>query len=110
MKKSTRYLNDMTKQKLPPICDLCNKEITSESQYKMTFQPKSFVKGSWYKGHDGDCCHKCFVEICSRGFKPTFIKMMADPAWNESMPKSKKWIPDPSDSQQKLSTNPELTA
>ncbi len=102
----------MTIPKQKPICDFCSKEIDFETtQYTIKVSPKSFVRGVWYKETRADMCHKCHVELCSRGyFKPKYQKMIQDPTWDESMPKSKKWIPDISDPQKVLSTNPELTA
>ena len=101
----------MTIPKVKPNCDICNKQIQpEETQYTMKVAPKSFVRGVWYKETRGDMCHKCHLDMCSRGFKPTYQKMIQDPTWNEGDPKSKKWIPDMSDPQKVLSTNPELTA
>ncbi len=100
----------MTRPIVKPNCDICSKQIEpNETQYILKVAPKSFVRGIWYKETRGDMCHKCHMDMCSRGFRPKYVKMIKNPVWTEGS-KDEKWIEDISDPQKVLSTNPELTA
>ena len=79
----------MTRQKLPDICDFCAKEIDSETQYTLeAFQGKSTFGDIRIKDFNKlDCCHKCWLEICTNGHKPKLVKEQKNPGW---VPGSKK--------------------
>ena len=73
----------MTRQKLPDVCNFCGKDIDSEMQYV----------SEWFQGRSSfgekrvrlkeklDACHKCFLEICENGLKPTWIKEQKNPQY-----------------------------
>ena len=89
----------MTRQKLPDICNFCGKSIESEKQYVSEwFEGRSTFgnERTRAKSHM-DCCHKCFTEICSNGYKPNFIAEIKNPNYVAgSKEASKKYfIPKP---------------
>ncbi len=71
----------MTKQKLPDTCDFCGKSIDSEMQYASEwFQGKTTFSDPRIRLKERlDCCHKCFLEVCTNGLKPTWIKEQKNP-------------------------------
>jgi hypothetical protein len=78
----------MTTQRLPSICDFCAQEIVSEMRYRLDINQKSKVsiKGQFVKcSNSADMCHTCFMEVCTNGFKPKWVKLVKDEATG-------KWI------------------
>ena len=71
----------MTKPKVPYTCDFCAKEISSEKQYVLeAFEGKSSFSDPRIRAKSKlDCCHKCFLNICENGLKPTWIKEQKNP-------------------------------
>lgn len=92
------------KQKLPDKCDMCGKEITSETQYtSQWFQGKSTFSSPRIRAKKTmDTCHPCFLEICKIGYKPEWIKEIKNPQYKKgsTVPEEKPYYieviePDP---------------
>lgn len=77
----------MTRQQLPAVCDFCAKNVTSEMQYRLDINQKGSGKGQFVKcSNSADMCHDCFIEVCSNGFKPKWIKLVKNEStgkWDE---------------------------
>ena len=73
----------MTRKRNPDTCDFCGNDIDSEMQYCLeVYQGRStFSQGEQTKGMNMDCCHKCFLEICSHGYKPEWKTTIKNPNW-----------------------------
>jgi len=86
----------MTKKYLPPVCDVCAQDITTEMKYRFDISQSNGVKGSFVKcDNSADMCHNCFIKICTNGFKPKWIKGIKNPD-------SGKWDWSDLETQQKL--------
>lgn len=86
---------DMTRQTLPDICDICGKEISSESQYVFEpYQGKKTFGDEITKGKIIDCCHKCFMAIAKNGYKPEWKTLKKNPNYVAGSKKSdeKYWL------------------
>jgi hypothetical protein len=77
----------MTRKIQPAVCDFCAKDITTEMQYRLDINQKGSTKGQFVKcSNSADMCHDCFIQICSNGFKPKWIKLVKNDAtgkWDE---------------------------
>ena len=72
----------MTRQKKPDLCDLCGKEIASETQYMFRVSEKHpWGSALVTEGANMDVCHPCFLEICKQGYKPKWKYLQKNPAW-----------------------------
>jgi len=90
-----RYMISMTRQTLPDICDLCAKEITSESQYVFEpYQGKKTFADEITKGKLIDCCHKCFIGITKNGYKPQWETKTKNPNYvaGSKVAEEKYWL------------------
>jgi len=73
----------MTRQKQPIICDSCAKEISSQMRYSLQFNQtnaeKPSSKGSFITSSSkADMCHPCFLQICTNGYKPKWVRKVKD--------------------------------
>ena len=72
----------MTRQKKPDLCDICGKEITSETQYVFKVSQKHpWGSALITEAQSIDCCHPCFTDICKQGYKPNWKYLQKNPAW-----------------------------
>ena len=89
----------MTRQKLPDKCDLCGKEISSETQYVMeAYQGKNTFGDIRIRAKSKlDVCHPCWLEICKNGYMPNFVKELKNPQYKagSKLAAEKYYIPYP---------------
>ena len=88
----------MTRQRNPTNCDLCSLEIEEhDKQYVFeAYEGTSTFKSPRVRAQKIiDCCHKCFLKMCTNGFKPKFIEELKNPNWVSGSKKAeeKYWIP-----------------
>ncbi len=88
---------NMTRQKLPDICNFCGKSITSETQYVLELtqgrstMPQIRIRANSYL----DMCHPCFMEVAKNGYEPQFIKEQRNPQYRpgSKLASEKYYIP-----------------
>ena len=97
----------MTRQKLPDLCNFCGDEIKEGKQYVSEwFEGKSTFSDPRVRAKNKmDSCHKCFLQICERGYAPEWIHEMKNENFKSGSKKaSEKYfipVPDPT-TQEKL--------
>lgn len=75
----------MTKQKVPSICDLDGKPITTEESYSLDVSKKNSTAGQFTKCKNKmDICHDCFMKFVKAGYQPEWVtlKKGADGKWS----------------------------
>jgi hypothetical protein len=77
----------MTRKITPAICDFCAKDILTEMQYRLDINQRGSIRGQFIKcSNSADMCHDCFIQVCSNGFKPKWVKLVkqVDGSWIET--------------------------
>ena len=82
------HIPNMTRKIQPAVCDFCAKDITTEMQYRLDINQKGSTKGQFVKcSNSADMCHDCFIQICSNGFKPKWVRLVKNDVtgkWTET--------------------------
>ena len=95
----------MTKPKQNYGCDLCGNEITNDKKYLFEVYDGSPWGKKQTKGANMDCCHKCFLNICSMKH---FNGLKYEPSWETTI-KNPKYTKE-NDEPYRLPMNPEITS